>query len=328
MKDLASAVVQGIPANLDAEKAEYCIGHKTELAGRIRKIIIGMNRTSENRHQGIVNRRRQHEIDFFGQELDLSGFEIQEIVNRECQYHLDFFGRYFDLSEFEKTLKKYGQKKMKEWQKLGLEPHFLPKVVLSQDDNLLGWEIKPKDWYYQIAAGGRIMRDVNGELVVDKEPFKLEGITVLIDTRLKPAYNDGGQMYENDNLLGPIIEELRKNEKIDEYKPGPQSSRFGVSSDEWESQIKPALAKELGLEVVQLRLERVIEANVIPQLYPYMSRKDDGVTDTWVWYEEFFEDRDYRLRGGCSDGGGLTHVAAIGLTMYWSSRSVRSLAVL
>ena len=151
------------------------------------------------------------------------------------------------------------------------------------------------------------------------------GISVLIDTRLKPAYQGGKQMYKNDNLCGPIVRDLRKKGRIEPYKEGPTSSRFGVSANEWEEQIKPALSSRTS---VQERSERFIEALIIPHLYPYLPRKDDGDTATSVWYEEYFEDRGHRLYGGNSDIGGLANVDWHDAVDHWDSRSFRPLAVL
>lgn len=250
---------------------------------------------------------------------------LEKILARERACHLTFFGKEFDLTDFANTLKKYGESKVRFWQKLEMEPTFLPEVAMSQDANFRGWKVKPESWFWQKIAEGKILRQVGNKLVPVKE-VRLEGITALIDTRLKPKYDAGKQMYKNDNLLGPIIEDLRRAKKIVEY--GPQSSRFGVSADEWETRIKPVLAQKLGLDESQIRLEREIEANVIPQLYLYMPRKDDGTTDTWEWREEYFEDRGHRLLGGHSAHGGLAHVYHFASGSHWSSRSVRPLAVL
>jgi len=233
---------------------------------------------------------------------------LQEILNYERKYHFDFFGEDYDLSEFEKTLKKYGKKKINKWKKFGLEPHFPPGVVMTEDVNYPGWKTKPEACYYKLAAEGKILRNVNGKLVVDRQPFKLGNTTVLIDVRLKPHCECGSQVYENDNLLGPVIKQLREDEMITEHKYGPQSSRFGVSVDKnkW-NQIRLLLSERIGLN--QIRQERIIEANIIPQLYPYMPRKDDGNTNTFVWCEEFFEDDNYRFVFGCSTYGGLACVS-------------------
>jgi hypothetical protein len=251
---------------------------------------------------------------------------LKDILASERQCHLDFFGQEFDLSEFEETLQRHGEEKIKNWQWLYFEPHFLPDVIMAQSVEFHGWKVKPENLYYEKIAKGKILRDINGKLAVDKDPFKLEGITVLIDTRLKPAYDNGKQMYSDDNLLGPILKQLREEGKIAKYEYGSQFSRFGVSADEWENQIKPVLAEKLGLNLNQLRLERAIEANIIPQLYSHMPRRSDGYTNTWVWYEEYFGGRRNRLSGGDSNFGGLAFVS-----YYFSvSRdgSFRPLAVL
>ena len=252
---------------------------------------------------------------------------LEKIIAQERACHLDFFGREFDLTDFAVTLKKYGESKVRFWQKLKMEPAFLPEVTMPQDANFRGWKIKPENWFWQKIAEGKILRQVGNDLVAIKE-VRLEGITVLIDTRLKPEYNGGKQMYKNDNLLGPTIERLRKAGEIAKYEYGPQSSRFGVSADEWENCIKPALAQKLGLNSNQLRLEHTIEANIIPQLYPYMPRKDDGNINTWVWYEEYFGARGLRLVGGYSGYGGLASVYCFSSGFHWDFESFRPLAVL
>jgi len=254
---------------------------------------------------------------------------LETILDRERKDHQNFFGQEFDLTNFRVTLEKYGAKAISQWQKLGTEPHFLPEATMSRDANFRRWKVKPENWYYeQVAAGKILRRQPDGSLVPDKEAFKLEGITVLIDARLKPHYKDGKQMFENDNLLGPIIEELREKRKIARYEYCPQSSRFGVSADEWEDQIKPALAEFLGVEVPQIRLERAIEANVIPQLYPHMPRENDGATNVWVWYEECFGDASFRFDGGFSEYGGLSSVSFDSAVSHWHTQAVRPLVVL
>lgn len=302
-------------------------GPKDFSMGLIQEMLItlGKKRFSPEMAKEIANVKSGKADEIIG----LFGVEswLQEILEREQQHHLDFFGREFDLSKFERTLKKYGYQKIREWQELGLEPHFLPRTSMMSGDDYPGWKVKPEKWFYDQVVEGKILRNIKGELK-KVTTVKLEGITVLIDTRLKPTYRDGKQMYENDNLLGSIIEELRGSGKIDSYKYGSQSSRFGVSADEWENQIKSVLAKKLALRTTQIRLERTIEANVVPQIYSYMFRKNDGKTNTWVWHEEFFEDRGYRLDGGNSDRGGLAFVSCSWADDHWNDHSLRPLAVL
>lgn len=244
---------------------------------------------------------------------------LQPIVDLERQCHKDFFGRVFGLAEFTRTLKKYGAEKVEAWKKLGLEPHFLPAVSMMPGDDHPGWEAKPEQWFYNMIVQGKILRNISGELK-KVEKVALEGITVLVDTRRKPRYGD----EYKDDYLGLIIEQFREDGRIENFNL--RTSRFNISADETEL-IKSEAAKFLGLKPDQLRLEREIEANVIPQLYSYMSRKNDGRTNTWEWREEYFGDRGHRLDGGHSDYGGLAYVDGNMASDRWGSRAFRFLAV-
>jgi len=250
------------------------------------------------------------------------------VISQERQSHLNFFGREFDLSGFEAILHCWGRKGFKFWQSLGLEPHFLPTALMRETDNYPGWKIKPERWFFQQCKKGKIFRESGGELTPVTDT-KLEGITALIDIRAKPDYaNNGGQMYEFDNLLGPELECLRRAGRLADYENGQPSSRFGIFANKMERIVKPALAVNLHLMVKQLRLETTIERNVIPQLYPYMPRQRDGLTNTSVWCEEYFENYSQRLFGGNFDAGGLAHVDVNNADSCSRARSFRFLAML
>jgi hypothetical protein len=252
------------------------------------------------------------------------------MIQAENKAHMAFFGQTFDLSLMRRTLVSYGQAKIAQWQKLGLEVHFLPKITLTQDAPLDAWKIRPKDWYWQqLAARSLLLWDSQRQCLTKVRDVGLEGIVVLIDTRKKPNYTDGKQMFARDrDYMGHVIERLRKEGKLTRYDYGPQTSRFGISPNEWENHLKAALAGHLGLEPNQLRLETAIEANIIPQLYTSIPRKDDGNTDTWCWYDEYLHDASFRLIGGDADGGGLTDVSCGCSGDRWRSGAVRPLGVL
>lgn len=252
---------------------------------------------------------------------------IRDMVGEENIAHSNFFGRVFDLTLYRDTLAKLGPKKVAEWEKLGLRVHFLPDVIFTQESTFPGWKVKPEKWYWDSLAESKLFCcNADGKLITVNKA-NLGGIIVLVDTRKKPSYKEGEQMFTNDKLfLGQLIADLRKEGKIARYEYGPQTSRFGVSADEWQDYIQPALVEKI--TEVSWRLETVIEMNVIPQLYRYMPRKDDGQTNTWVWLEEFFEDGQYRLYGGYSDFGGLSYVNWYYADFHWSDRSFRPLGVL
>ncbi|MDP2946349.1 MAG: hypothetical protein Q8N61_02765, partial [bacterium] len=106
---------------------------------------------------------------------------IDNLVSQEKECHLAFFGKEFDLTDFTNTLRKYGEEKIKFWQELGLEPHFLPKVPMMPENNYPGWKVKPEGWFYKKLSWGKIFRQINGKLTKIKT-VELEGISVLIDT--------------------------------------------------------------------------------------------------------------------------------------------------
>lgn len=228
-----------------------------------------------------------------------------------------FFGQDFDLTRFCETLEYYGHERLQAWKELGLEPHFLPAIMLTKTAALPGWSVRPNDFYWDQLEAGNLLRtgdffcdyrDQTGELKPVCEA-KLGGETVLVDTRLKPRYKNGKQMWASDkSYLGGILDTLRAEGQIQPYAFGSQASRFGVSAAEWGEHIRPAVAKLLGLGVHQVRLETALEANVIPQIYREMARVKDGTTNTWTWYEERFESSEGRLGGGDSDTGGLASV--------------------
>lgn len=251
---------------------------------------------------------------------------LDPIIQKERQSHFNFFGKEFDLSDFQQTLIKYGEKKIEEWRALLLEPHFLPEIKMDRKAEFPGFKVRPGNHCYEVVHQGRVLRQIDGQLQSDKRADCLLGQSVLIDTRLKPAHQQGQQMWLEDNLLGPIIERLREEGKIPTYQYGHQTSRFGVSDLDFDQQIKNVLAEQLSVPV--FRLERAVEGVVIPQIYGDMPRKDDGDTNTWVWYEEFFGDRACRLDGGDSDYGGLAVVHRDYSGTRWANRSFRPLAVL
>ncbi|MEK9155810.1 MAG: hypothetical protein AAB360_00710 [Patescibacteria group bacterium] len=255
---------------------------------------------------------------------------IGKIIAAEEKCHQAFFGQTQNLALMRQVLEATGQERVKAWNALGLEVHFLPKLVLTAKTSLKGWKKKPEFWFWeQIGAGNIKRRNASGELASMTE-VGLEGIVALVDTRCKPSYDGGRQMFANDaNFLGKLIARLRADGKLVKYEYGPQESRFGVSPVEWDNHLRSVVAELLGLPAQRMRLETIIEANIVPQAYPAMCpRANDGQTDTWVWYEEFFGDASNRLVGGDSNYGGLVRVSYNFADGRWRRAAVRPLGVL
>lgn len=240
---------------------------------------------------------------------------ISGVLEREHQSLSRFFGPANQeawLRKFSSTLEKFGKDEIDYWLSLGLEPHFLPSVAFDRGHP--GWQHRTNpDFPRAVAGGGILLKREPGKFQVDPKALSLGGVTALVDVRLKPDIAGGLQTYADDSLLGPVITSLRR-ERLIRHFPQAEDSRFGVSPEEWEVHIRPMLAAKLDMPVAGVRLERVIEGNVIPQLFPEMPRSRDALTDTWVWYEEFFSsDRKHvrgRICGLASVLGGYNHITS------------------
>lgn len=177
------------------------------------------------------------------------------------------------------------------------EPYYLSGVTLDKDSNVVGWDKKPKNWYWNQIKNGKISRDAS----------KLPDSWVLIDKTQKPDYKDGKQMYQKDPL-GSIIDNLREKGKIQKVKGIPEASRFGVSYYELTQVVLPEIASLLGVESSAVRLPKAIEFSVIGNF----KHSEWGETNTWEWFADKFGD-DFHLVGGYSGFGGLAYVSD-----YWS----------
>lgn len=259
---------------------------------------------------------------------------VRLILANERKYHKAFFGKIFDLTAFMRVLKDYGPEDLARWTSLYLEPHFLPEVDILPWNDFPGWRIKIGKLFYEAAGsnGSKIMcRQENDVLGHDHKFYKLPGRTVLIDTRLK-----NHKMMDNDMLMGDIMIWLRRERRIKTFRELPLSSRFGPSSNDWDQQIRPALIKALGFKPRQVRLEKVVEANTIPQIYPHMPRLNDGKFQTEVWCEEFCAEpckescctSINRFSGGIERYGGLSYFSPMDRSDRWMQRAFRPIFVL
>lgn len=214
----------------------------------------------------------------------------EQLITSEAIALKSFFGKEIKVVEPPKAL----FQTLEQLNRLGIrrfEPHYLPQLTLKEEDNFPGWKVEPEKWFWERVKDGSI----------EKEAATLQEGWYLVDGRVKPNYNNGKQMYEDD-YLGPMIEELRRVGKIQDYPYVPEHSRFGVSPKEIEGVILPEFAKTIKIEGV-VRSKRYIEFNVWGNMfYPQW-----GETNTWEWFADKYEDA-HRLFGGHSDHGGLACV--------------------
>lgn len=216
--------------------------------------------------------------------------EFSELVSREQEKLWEFFGKEIEVPSLpdEITPEKYEL-----WKELGFDLHYLPDEDLVKDRDLPGWEKKPKDWFYDQISEGNISADA----------VKLTNAWVLTDSRAKPQYDNGNQMYENDDKIGNVLKKLRQQGMIEKYKKA--DSRFNISWDELNRVgVKAALAKLLGVDPENLRLPRAIEWNYLGNAF----HKEWGETNVWEWFEDSYDKGRERLGGGGSFDGGLSYV--------------------
>jgi hypothetical protein len=258
---------------------------------------------------------------------------LDNILERERRAHLAFFGHIFDLSRFRSVLEQYDPDTIGELLGLGLEPHFFPEIQMANDTRFPGWKNRLGKWYNEQVDRGNAF--LPGQERGPKTQFDVlwlsgvfSGVTVLIDIRQKPLLEKRQRIFARDNLLGPIIRGLREKGTLVKHPGSHLSSRFGISADEWREFVRPELASFLGVEVGQVRLERYLEASVVPQLYPDTPRGEDVRTNSYVWYEEHVGNETCQISGGGeSDPAGFCFVKCSPSDQWWC-RAVRPIIIL
>jgi len=224
--------------------------------------------------------------------------EFTDLVGRESEKLREFFGYNIEVPPLpdEITPEKYEQ-----WKELGFELHYLPEEDLTKGRDLPGWKKKPNEWFFNQISEGKLSPDST----------KLAGSWILIDNRAKPQYDDGEQIYENDDQIGSALGKLRQQGLIENYKK--TNSRFNISWDELnKTEVKEALAEILNIDPQNLRLPRAVEWNYLGNAF----YERWGETNTWEWFEDEYDKGQSRLHGGFSDDGGLSDVS-------WRSPGVR-----
>ena len=189
--------------------------------------------------------------------------------------------------------------RIKNWERMGFELHYLPPIDMTEDADFPGWEKKPNPWFYKEIAAGRIAKDAT----------MLPGAWVLVDGRQKPSYAKGAQQMYDHDPLAPVLEDLNHRGLISQTmsdgttKLDPQS-RFGLSpADFTKPEVMNAFAKALDLKPGQASLTETIVWNVLANIhYP-----EWGTTDTHEWQKETLGSG-LRLMSGYSDDGGASNV--------------------
>ncbi|HEU0050600.1 MAG TPA: hypothetical protein VFQ60_00900 [Patescibacteria group bacterium] len=235
-----------------------------------------------------------------------------EIISRESQALRRFFGKEIPVPAIPKQATR---ERILEWRQLGFELHYLPPISLAEikrdpEGKILevkpidfpGWKKKPGARYTPDHDGIDFFHDVEFGYL-DPSALELPGAWILVDTREKPNYDHGEQMYANDPFA-PALEELRKEKIVKDFKI--KGSRFNLSYWELEkTEVLQAFADALNLRTISgltIGIPRAIEFNILGNIhYPQWGK---GNTN------ESFSDRGASgcLRGGRSNFGGLSYI--------------------
>ena len=220
--------------------------------------------------------------------------ELSKLREEEAATLKAFFGESITVQPLPHEIT---PERIKNWEAMGFELHYLPPMDMTEDADFPGWEKKPRRWFYEEIADGRIAKDAT----------MLPGAWVLVDGRQKPDYAKGAQMYDHDPLA-PVLEDLNRRGVIsqsnfDETKLDPRS-RFGLSpADFTKPEVMNAFAKALDLKPGQASLTETIVWNVLANIH----HPEWGTTDTTEWQKET-SGSGGRLISGRSGYGGASGV--------------------
>lgn len=133
---------------------------------------------------------------------------------------------------------------------------------------------------------------IEEEETVDPKVLFLPQALIAIETRAKPPFENGQQMYPRDEeFLGPVLKSLREEEKIPrevEYGLGtlnlPPDSRFGLSFEEIKNHIIPQLSQILDVEKKRIHLPKISQFLYLAyHFYPQLLSKG-----TIEWCEDLY----------------------------------------
>lgn len=180
------------------------------------------------------------------------------------------------------------------------EPIYFPKLSYRKlsDEHVKNWE----GWISWL--------NINGPFAVKgftsgsnfPNPSTFGGFWALFDKTPRPNYNEGKQLFDNDEQLGSVIAEI--NQRIRGFRTEhlnhvPENSRFGISLNDICSHVFRELSMRLRLEdarkdkVVLIRTPKLMEFNFAGNTrYPFL-----GKADTWEWLYDTIDARNFLICG-------------------------------
>lgn len=229
------------------------------------------------------------------------------------------------------VLEQRGRERVELDQAYGFRYCLWPELDLTREFyKNAGW-VAPCDWLYEVSKKGQIKLP-GGERT---DPFHLFAGVGMVDLHCKPSYQDGRQRFANDLAMEAIIEHLQEKGAFDtRTRKAPDEavarSRFYLSRRDYENVVAPLLKEIFDIrDPATVRLERVAEWSVLCQYKTGSNwpRAQDGKTNSWVWFHEFFGSAGHSLGGGGYVGGGLSRVGLGGSGFRWGGECGRLLAV-
>ena len=268
---------------------KYEVKNRNELAVKVREGIVDQNDSD----RAIDLLRTINEC---GKQNEFVYREFEkQLIEQEKQKLAEFFGRPIEVPPLPNEIT---EERMVEWMEKRLELHYLPPIDMSKEKNLKNWA-KPD---FKSIENFDLFKGV----------LVLQGCWILIDGREKPKFDTkkGNQAYEDDDdFLGPVVKNLRSRGLIERNTSEP-GSRFCVEPRELEhSEVVEGLAKAMGLAPEKVSLPRMIEFNLIGNIYhPEWGQQP---SDCFEWFSDRSDDGRFCLNGCSSRLGGFAFVRSL-----------------
>lgn len=201
---------------------------------------------------------------------------------------------------------------------LSVELIYIPPKLFDREEEFPGWTVKPEEDFWKKVPTTTPYYE---EFYPNMRLSHLKGSHALIDTSVRPDFDEGRQHYGNDALERFVAMARGIDDETYEITRG---SRFGLPLRNQDDLLFPMLTNELGLNQapgVRVRRPTFMEFNYTGNLrYPHF-----GQSDTFEWFDDIYfdyQDIGWRethpvavpqhLLGGSSRLGGLAHVEGIG----------------
>ncbi len=175
------------------------------------------------------------------------------------------------------------------------EPYLEPDIILNEGAGYPGWHKRPSAYFYDLIRRGQLSPDA----------ARLSLQWAAMETIVRPSYDGGLQLHEND-ALAPHLEDLRRQGQIevpDWVKHVPSISRFGVSPREVSGPVAARVAEIGKVDVRNVDAPAYAAFNYIGNV----AHPEFGEANTWEIFADTLRDG-RRLLGGRSDRGGLSYV--------------------